>query len=332
MFHIILPSLSQIVKPTDTALIISKLQPTAHSPSQPTSVTANDNTQQASPSNTNTPRSRKQAKPPNGQPTEKRRRLTSNDIRPTVKQLATAVIVLKNHSASLLDSISDPADKLAVSTALQCLETNTSDLANLSRYEEPNDLPKLVSGIERSQFQSKLEDSQANITKKDVFDLITSFADSSIPTFTIPSNNSSKREKSLMVANAFDLTGPVPEYDLLFSKGIFVRVEIPPHQLLQIYKLKNEEPKTTGKKKKGTGTFRQTTCNIWQTSLIDNDYINYRCSLGILENKEKRKKLQRSDKFTYVLWIKDKHLTKWLVESGIKKTKKRKDEQKDEQK
>jgi hypothetical protein len=46
-------------------------------------------------------------------------------------------------------------------------------------------------------------------------------------------------------------------------------------------------------RKKGAGTFRQTTCNIWQmTSLIDNDYINYRCSLGILENKEKRKKLQ----------------------------------------
>ena len=109
---------------------------------------------------------------------------------------------------------------------------------------------KLVSGIERSQFQSKLEDSQANITKKDVFDLITSFADSSTPTFTIPSNDSSTRQKSLMVANAFDLTGPIPEYDLLFSKGIFVRVDIPPHQLLQIYKLKNEEPKTTGKKKR----------------------------------------------------------------------------------
>ena len=179
---------------------------------------------------------------------------------------------------------------------------------------------------------SKLDDSQAKITKKDVFDLITSFADSSNPTFTIPSNNLCTTQKSLMVANAFGITGTVPKYDILFSKGIFVRVEMPPHQLLQIYKTKDEEPKTTGKKKKGTGTFRETTCNIWQTSLIDNDNVNYRCSLGILENKEKRKKLQRSDKFTYVLWIKDKHLTKWLVESGIKKTKKRKDEQKDEQK
>jgi hypothetical protein len=135
--------------------------------------------------------------------------------------------------------ISDP-----ISVFLVC-----SDLANLSRYEAPNDLPKLVSGIERSQFQSKLDDSEAKITKKDVFDLITTFADSSTPTFTIPSNDSCPRQKSLMVANAFDITGPVPDYDLLFSKGIFVRVDIPPHQLLQIYKLKNEEPKTTGKKK-----------------------------------------------------------------------------------
>ena len=321
MFRTTLPSLLQIVKLNDTALIISKLQPAAHSPSQPTSVT--NSTQQASPSNTDSPRSRKPAKSPNGEPTQKRRRLTSNDIRPTVKQLATAVIVLKNHSPSLLDSISDPAKKLAVSTALQCLENNTSDLANLSRYEEPNDLAKLVSGIERSQFQSKMDDSQAKITKKDIFDLITSFADSSNPTFTIPSHDSSATQKSLMVANAFDITGTVPKYDILFSKGIFVRVEMPPQQLLQIYKMKNEEPKTTGKKKKGTGTFRMTTCNIWQTSLIDNDTVNYRCSLGILENKEKRKKLQRSDNFTYVLWIHNTHLNKWLIESGFKKTQKK---------
>lgn len=164
-----------------------------------------------------------------------------------------------------------------------CLSSHLLGLGflTLTWYYEPSNLPNLVAWIERSPlFQSKMDDPKQHIVKKDVFDLIESFAGSSSPTFTIPhSDFLSPNKQSIMVANAFDITGGIPEHSPLFSKGNFVHFNSKPHKLVEVYSQKCEEPKKNGKKKKGIASFRETTSNIWKhlcptTTTLNTDVVS----------------------------------------------------------
>jgi hypothetical protein len=103
----------------------------------------------------------------------------------------------------------------------------------------------------------------------------------------------------------------------LFTEGIFVKVETTPTRIVRSYTKSIQEEQKKGKHKKGTSSAKETTDNIWQTSLFENKEVGYKCSRGHLTAKEKNDTLVNNVLSTYVLWIKEDYYHKWMSDNGL---------------
>ena len=258
-----------------------------------------------------------------GELTEKKRKLCSNDVQPIVHDMALASMAIKSIPSDITDKL-EPSIKQKLLSSLNVINEGISDIALLAKCENHSQPAKLVAAFQRKLFIDKMVDEELDVGKREVYSLLRSYSFSSSPSFKMQSvKNISPDEKERIVRNAFNIRVKVtPNSDKLFLKGIFVRVDKSPFHLLEAYKQRPDEPKTKGKHKKGPAALKETTCNIWQSNLLDNDTVRYKCSLKFLYDKNKKGKLRTNDEFTYVVWMKEEHFDDFLLDSGFKKKRK----------
>ena len=258
-----------------------------------------------------------------GELTEKKRKLCSNDVQPIVHNMALATMALTSIPSDITDKL-EPSIKHKLLSSLNVINDGITDIALLAKCENHSEPAKLVAAFQRKLFIAKMVDDELDVGKQDVYSLLRSYSFSSSPSFKMQSvKNISPDEKERMVRNAFNIRGKgTPNSDKLFLKGIFVRVDKSPFDLFQAYKQRPDEPKTKGKHKKGPAALKETTCNIWQSNLLDNDTVRYKCSLKFLYDKNKKNKFKTNDEFTYIVWMKEEHFDDFLLDSGLKKKRK----------
>jgi hypothetical protein len=154
-----------------------------------------------------------------------------------------------------------------------------------------------------------------------MYELIKSLQTTSSPQFKLINKTElSDDNKKVIVANAFDIVGEVPEHDAIFAKGIIAVVKKNPTKVLKARQSDVKEPKRSGKQKKGLASVRENTNNIWISNLIENHHVNYACSLKILADKQATGGLQRRDNFTHVIWMPRDAMDEWTTKHGVSGT------------
>jgi DNA-binding transcriptional regulator YhcF (GntR family) len=249
----------------------------------------------------------------------KKRKFLPRDLQSNIKRMAAAAIEIKDFWSNVAGTDTEAPVNKKAKRAINTLSNHLLDMASLAKYNNTQTLESLYLDLERNDYIAKMNTAGTRITMTDVHKLIRSFQQTSLPTFEIVSPlYLSDETKQDIMHSAFN----VPSNESLdpgdlFTEGIFVKVETTPTRIVRSYTKSIQEEQKKGKHKKGTSSAKETTDNIWQTSLLENKEVGYKCSLGHLTAKEKNDTLIDNALSTYVLWIKEDYYHKWMSDNGL---------------
>ena len=264
------------------------------------------------------------AKKPKHTPRDKgtlgtKRKFTAKHLQPNIARMGTAVISLANQ---LNDTNSlSPANIKQMQSDIESIKHDIIDMAIVAKFKDTTTLTSLVASIRKDEYLTKKNNKNYKVKGADVYELIKSLQTTSSPQFRLINKTElSDDKKQIIVANAFDIVGEVPEHDVIFTKGIVAIVKKNPAKVLKARQADVKEPKRSGTQKKGLASVRENTNNIWISNLIEDNHVNYACSLNILAEKQATSGLKRKDNFTHVIWMPRDAMDEWTTKHGVSGT------------